>query len=221
MYLDQNHWSLLSAARFGHRAVPAAVAAAGQLMQWANDGRVLVPASAAHFTETVPRYGIPRVASATAILQVSRGWQMRNPVHVRLEEIRRRLAGAVGDAREVFAPQADGFFSMRSDASRQASAATAARVLTAVPSIIALYDTLLETEAIPDHGAVAETAACAWAQKWASLATELHAHRESVSTVRRIVTAALIEDLIDDVIRAALAHGTTPEAGHRVPRGRR
>ncbi len=108
VYLDQNHWSRLSAARFGHRPLaPAVAAAAERLMQWAQDGRVLVPASSAHFTETVPLYGASRLATATAILQVSGGWQMRNPLHVRLEEIRRAVAGRAAGAAEVFAPQAD------------------------------------------------------------------------------------------------------------------
>jgi hypothetical protein len=84
-------------------------------------------------------------------------------------------------------------------------------MLAAVPSIIGLYDTLLETDAISDDGALAETAASAWAQKWAGRAGELHANRESAAMVRRVATALMIEDLIDDVIRAAQAENTTPE----------
>ncbi len=212
VYLDQNHWSRLSAARFGHRPLaPAVAAAAGRLMQWAQDGRVLVPASSAHFTETVPLYGASRLATATAILQVSGGWQMRNPLHVRLEEIRRAVAGRAAGAADVLAPQADGFFTTRSDVGPHAGDGSLADMLAVAPSIIGLYDTLLETDAIADEGAVAETAARRWAQKWARLAGVLRANREPAETVRRVATATLIEDLIDDLLHAARAQNTTPE----------
>jgi hypothetical protein len=212
VYLDQNQWSILAAARFGHRAVSSGVKrAAGQLIELVEAGRVLVPASSAHFTETVPLYGTSRVAIATTILQISRGWQMRSPLDVRLDEIRAAIGGSEPTVGDVFAPQAAEFLGTPSDLGGLADGSAVARVLGVIPSILGLYDTLLETTPIPDEGSVAETQAYGWAQKWAELSEQLHANNEPVSAVMRITTAAMIDDAIDDVERAARSANMTPE----------
>ncbi len=111
LYLDQNHWSALAAARHGHRPVrDAERQAALRLAAMVNAGEVLLPASAGHLVETTPLHGEPRVALAGTMLALSRGWQMRNPLHVRVEEVVRAVRGDDPAAAEVFAPAADEFF---------------------------------------------------------------------------------------------------------------
>ena len=70
----------------------------------------MLPVSAGNLVETTPLHGERRTVLAATILELSRGWQMRNPLHVRLEEILRAVQGQPPIASEVFAPQADGFF---------------------------------------------------------------------------------------------------------------
>jgi hypothetical protein len=99
VYLDQNHWSTIPAARHGHRPVrPQEKQAALRLAELAESGQILLPVSAAHLVETTPMHGAPRVAMAGTVLALGRGWQMRNPLHVRVEEML-RTAGRRRSAR--------------------------------------------------------------------------------------------------------------------------
>jgi hypothetical protein len=114
VYLDQNHWSTLAAVRHGERPARAEeVEPAQRLMQLVEDERLLRPVSAGHLVETMPLHGTRRVALAATVLALGRGWQMRNPLHVRLDELACALAGSAPTIGEVFAPGADGFFGSR------------------------------------------------------------------------------------------------------------
>ncbi|MCP9490590.1 MAG: hypothetical protein MSC31_12035 [Solirubrobacteraceae bacterium MAG38_C4-C5] len=146
VYLDQNHWSTLAAARHGHRPVREGEAeAALRLAELVEAGRILLPVSAGHLVETTPLYGAPRVALAGTVLSLGRGWQMRNPLHVRVEEMFHAVLGVESVAFEVFAPGADGFFSSVGDPGASPSAkpemATALeQVGGLLPDVLGLYD---------------------------------------------------------------------------------
>jgi hypothetical protein len=57
VYLDRNQWSTLAATRLDHRGVSSGVKrAAERLIELVEGGWLLVPASSAHFTETVRLY---------------------------------------------------------------------------------------------------------------------------------------------------------------------
>ena len=121
VYLDQNHWSTLAAARHGHRPVRQGEAeAAVRLAELVEAGRILLPVSAGHLVETTPLHGAPRVALAGTVLALGRGWQMRNPLHVRVEEMLHAVQGVEPVAAEVFAPSADGFFGSVGDPAAEA-----------------------------------------------------------------------------------------------------
>jgi hypothetical protein len=102
VYLDQNQWSLIDntrhdAARDGdnnHEAVR-------QLTEWVKQRRIVLPASSGHYYETTKRFDTgKRYRLGLTILQLSRGWQMRDPLQVRRDELQRafrsRLTQAVG-----------------------------------------------------------------------------------------------------------------------------
>ncbi|MFD5873862.1 hypothetical protein [Streptomyces sp. NPDC060322] len=89
VYLDQNQWSLLSnASRGTERSSEADRAAARKLRNWVDQRRIVLPASAGHYYETSKRFSTEkRYALGLTILQYSRGWQMRDPLQVRRNEL--------------------------------------------------------------------------------------------------------------------------------------
>ncbi|MFJ7272308.1 hypothetical protein ACIQV3_37720 [Streptomyces sp. NPDC099050] len=89
VYLDQNQWSLLSNAdRGSEKSSEADRAAARKLRGWVDQRRIVLPASAGHYYETSKRFSTEkRYALGLTILQYSRGWQMRDPLQVRRNEL--------------------------------------------------------------------------------------------------------------------------------------
>ncbi|MFC7219619.1 hypothetical protein ACFQLX_15810 [Streptomyces polyrhachis] len=89
MYLDQNQWSLLSNADHGApKSGKANQAAARRLREWVDQHRIVLPASAGHYYETGKRFSTDkRYDLGLTILQYSRGWQMRDPLQVRRNEL--------------------------------------------------------------------------------------------------------------------------------------
>jgi hypothetical protein len=87
VYLDQNHWIRLAQRMSAPDKVPAFERdAADRLIELGRDGQILLPVSAAHLTELPPGAGRRRRELGQAILGLSRGWQLRNPVHLRGQE---------------------------------------------------------------------------------------------------------------------------------------
>jgi hypothetical protein len=215
VYLDQNHWSTMAAARHGHRPVrPQEKQAALRLAELAESGQILLPVSAAHLVETTPMHGAPRVALAGTVLALGRGWHMRNPLHVRVEEMLRAVQGAaVPLAAEVFAPGADRFFASLPGGQVTQSPVTALeQLLGAMPAVLGLYEAVIDEQAIHDEGGVAQMAAAGWARNFAELAAELRERNEPAEMVRRAAYANLLIDIKDDILRVALAAGVPPEA---------
>jgi hypothetical protein len=94
VYLDQNHWSTIAAWRCGGRPVSAQQARAAEaLCQLVDDGEAVLPISAGHVLETGALYGGRRVEVACSVLELCRGWLMRNPVWVQQEELASARAG--------------------------------------------------------------------------------------------------------------------------------
>lgn len=116
-YLDQCHWSTLARRISDPDSVTRAddAVAADKLISWARNQRVILPLSSGHMVETTPLYGAKRQSLALAMFELSRGWIMRNPLHVRRDEIA-WVVGNAGpgtprrDRPEVFTLQPDGFY---------------------------------------------------------------------------------------------------------------
>ena len=94
VYLDQNMWSRLAAARHGHRPVSKDEAGAASLLaQLVEKKHIVLPMSSSHFLETGRHRGPNRVPLASALLELSRGWQMRHPGIVGLRELSSAVTG--------------------------------------------------------------------------------------------------------------------------------
>jgi hypothetical protein len=90
VYLDQNQWSAVAKAVHDEYGISQADReAALQLAEWSRQGRITLPASAGHYHETTKRFDqAKRYRLGLCILQLSRGWQMRDPLQVRRDELR-------------------------------------------------------------------------------------------------------------------------------------
>lgn len=229
IYLDQNHWSQIAAARHGHRPVREDERqAALRVADLAEAGTILLPVSAGHLVETTPLHGARRVALAGTVLALGRGWQMRNPLSVRAEELLRAVRGADSAASDVFVPAMDGFLGssqcsttavemsgevLATCASAEQMTATALEQLASpVPAVLGLYDAIIDEEAIPDDDGVARVAAEGWARGLEELAAMLRGADEPADVVRRAAGARMLVDMIDDIVRVAGLVGITPEA---------
>lgn len=166
MYLDQNQWSVLSNAF--HKTGEASkeeCEAADRIAAWVKKGHLVLPASAGHYYETSKRFDTrKRYGLGLTVLQYSRGWQMRDPLRVRRNEVHDGLclrlskpdtmrAEAVFtlDANAIYSPTR-GMNGYSASADLPPAQARAVEVLTAA---VVSIDTMLDAEWLepgPDTG---------------------------------------------------------------------
>lgn len=99
VYLDQKDWSTLANTLNEPAKVPDAErAAAEKLIAWAQSKKVLLPMSAGHMAETCKwTKDEERYRLALTIVQLSAGWQMRDPLDVRRFELRQSFTARFKD----------------------------------------------------------------------------------------------------------------------------
>ncbi|WP_211355176.1 hypothetical protein [Blastococcus colisei] len=213
VYLDQNQWSAVASARHD----PAKVAdeerdAARQLAEWVQQRKIVLPASSGHYYETTKRFDEKkRYALGLTVLQLSRGWQMRDPVQVRRDELHDAFcsfAGTAGSRNAAvftlmpdvlhghwrggtpYVPPAD----LPPDAAFQHQALTSAT---------ALIDVMLDAERIepgPDTG---------WAMANQQFSDWLDGVDRTSQQKRKSIDALLLSDLRTELAEEAHAAGGT------------
>jgi hypothetical protein len=103
VYLDQLHWISLAQYRWSPEKLRGPDrSAAGELMRLLDVGEASVAFSSANMSEMSQMDGRHRRHLATILLTCSRGWQMRNPLSVRGEELRLAMRGESPRAADVF-----------------------------------------------------------------------------------------------------------------------
>lgn len=214
VYLDQNHWVELARARVGSpRLTGDRLDTYLRFTQLAESGRIIVPLSSAHLTEMGRKSGQQRRDVAVTMLRLSRGWQMRNPLQVRNEEL-----DAVFDERAMVRP----VFTLEPDViwthdprprppipkdDVWAEAMTLADDLAAAAS---LADVLADPErAQSDEGL---ELAQRWAASFGDLAQHVRTSPKAKAGLRLVSLARFITDMQEDVARAARDSNMTPEA---------
>jgi hypothetical protein len=212
VYLDQNHWSAIAAARFAHGTVSRDEArAANCLIELVDAKEILLPVSGAQILLRLFR---STGSAGSPWRRRCCSWVVAGRCATRSTYALTRssaLQGRQTVAADVFAPQADRIFSS-SEASSEVVTEVDQRfedLIARVPQILGLYDAVVDPEAIPDEGG--DAAAAAWAAKFAGLAVQLHAAGESAEMVRCVANGNLLVDLLDDVMRVALLAKITPE----------
>ncbi|MCC8250387.1 hypothetical protein [Saccharothrix luteola] len=217
VYLDQNQWvKLAQYLHTPHKLQAAEHAAAATVIDWVRTRRIVLPLSAAHATEigsARPQY---RATLVPLMLDLCRGWQMRDPLRVRVDELlalfgarrHRRSFTPQPGAPAVFTLDPGMLFTGYADAtsSLPLDLDDLQRQLTWVTS---LYSAMLDAEAV-DRTAAVELAG-RWARSFHDLAQELRDNATARRHSRQVVFARIATDMQDHLARAARAAGLTPE----------
>ncbi|MDQ0811186.1 hypothetical protein QFZ63_002900 [Streptomyces sp. B3I7] len=156
VYLDQCHWSTLSNSVFDRTRVrnEKDFEAAERLIEWAEAGRVIIPVSSAHALETSALFNERRQNLASIILKISRGWQMRSPIAVRIHEMSEALSKAYTDSAPLSGLDV---FSLAAGAMDTKERATLpsdlppglSKLTNRVTAFASIYDVLMNPERVP------------------------------------------------------------------------
>ncbi|WP_019073829.1 hypothetical protein [Streptomyces hokutonensis] len=209
VYLDQNQWSMLSNAdRGAEKSSEMDRVAARKLKEWVNQRQIVLPASAGHYFETGKTFSTDkRYGLGLTILQYSRGWQMRDPLQVRRNELHDAFCHRMDrpdrvhsapvftlDADALYAPTRwTGVERMPTPQNRLAFQTKA--LLTASVSIDAILDTQ-QVEDGPDTGWIAAS------QRFSDWLDELD---QDSQQKRRAIDIHLVKDLQQELAEEAAA----------------
>jgi len=147
------------------------------------------------------------------MLDLCRGWQMRSPLQVRTDELGMIFAERAGrtsrSVREVVTLEPGAIFSEHSGYTPPTSSlppdlAAADCHLTWITS---LYSAMLDDER--EDRTAAEDLATRWANSFHELAQELRRNTQARNYSGQITAMRLVNDMQDDVARAALGAGLT------------
>jgi hypothetical protein len=221
VYLDQGHWSALARRIHdpGSFSDPDDAAAADKVIGWARDRRIVLPLSSGHVIETTPLYGAKRKRLALTMLQMSHGWHMRNPVHIRRDEIASVLgsagASAAGHHRpEVFTLDVDSQYATF-PATRPAPATLPEYMnwlCTRLAAVAAEFDLLTDAQRI------ASTKTTAWCEELAALGRDavfqaLPVARRRAAARARALADAAADPLVSELLqRSGLSPADTAPA---------
>jgi hypothetical protein len=211
VYLDQNHWIKLACLQWAPHKLTAHREGYERLLGLARDRAITLPLSSAHAFETARKDGRQRRELATTMLQLSRGWQMRNPLKVRREELVCAIAGLRTDApirpRPVFTLDPDALFHA-SDYQGQPSPDRDLHARLTWASAIA--ETMIEDEREDDEEARAK--AERWRSMYAAIGVGLGESKAKREEKRAAARAAILADFRDDLAGAAAAAGLDSQA---------
>lgn len=193
VYLDQNLWSTLAAARHGHRKVSGQdAAAAAALAQLVEQKHIVLPLSSSHFLETGRHLGPNRVPLASTLLELARGWQMRHPGMIGIRELSSALTGsAPPTAASIFTLQPNAVFLQDFPPPESKYPEPLGSVMSQVIAASGTYDAVIESP-IPDEGSAATL------QRWVAAQDELVKmladDKASPDFVRRVALGRLLAD---------------------------
>jgi len=215
IYLDQNHWSTMMLAihdpeRVSNAAEPAA---APRLVELAHERTVILPMSAAHMSETCKQHDpVQRYLRALTITQLSRGWQLRDPLHLRQLELQTALAARYG-APEVPQPpavtlEADALYDDRGfdpEPIGEDVPPDFGNLLHMMRCASGNIDTMLDGNFVPMGSN------SGWAQGFQKFADFLRENTSGKELKRRRTLAKFVTDLGTELAKAARTVGITPD----------
>jgi hypothetical protein len=218
VYLDQNHWVSLSRfAEGSERLVESEREAAAAITELAQQRKIILPLSAAHYVETARADGKWRRDLAAVMLRLSRGWVMRHPMSVEASELGVTFRGVAKSPtpyppfRSVFSLEPSDIWGLPEEERRHRSSGdlppAMADLVNRLSALASFYSVLAEDSRTVE-GQVE-------AQNWASSHQGLGEHMGGNSLVtpyRRAVTRAkLVSAMGDSPAKAALRAGMTVE----------
>ncbi|MEH0419895.1 hypothetical protein [Streptomyces sp. B21-083] len=215
VYLDQNQWSTLSNSCHDLQKSSEKDQAAGRkLKDWVEQRRIILPASSSHYFETGKRFSTEkRYALGLTVLQYSRGWQMRDPLQVRRNELHDAFCHRLGRPGEIrsapiFTLDPDALFSpiRWTDSGLPPTLLSQFGFhLDALVAASASIDTMLDTERIGEGQDTGWTAA---SQRFSDWLDELD---QDSQQKRRAVDIHIITDLQQELAEEAATAGVPTE----------
>jgi hypothetical protein len=210
VYLDQCHWitlarQLWAPAKVLEREREAAV----ELIRMAQAREVILPISSANLTEMTPTDGAHRRDLGLTMLQLSWGWQMRNPVHVRGAELRASFAGEQPVAHNVFTLAPGVLFIGETPLAAPAARGPVTAFTQRISEVFAIYQVAVEDRRIPNPEG--KEKAEAWAQEQRRFALLLREDRVGPAKAQHYAAARLVHDLAEEVLAAARGAGLSEE----------
>jgi hypothetical protein len=216
VYLDQKDWSTVANSIYSPDKVPPQErAAALRLIEFARKSQVVLPLSSAHMSETCKwSKGDSRYRLALTILQLSAGWQMRDPLDVRRTELNRSFrqttrGEVLGSAPTVVTLEPNVIHgATRGRAGRHAPddfPPDAALALEALTSLSGTFDTMLDADP------VAMTATPKWVAKNARFSAWLSKETARTATEKAACAEALFfADTAGEIAEEAHEAGISP-----------
>ena len=208
IYLDQNMWRQIVDALNTPEAVrDGELEPTLDLIGLAKQGRVLLPLSAGHMMETGPLYGERRVAVATQMISLSRGWVMTHPLIVRFVELLALFQEVPAATPELnicrFGLDYRLFFSEpQQSVDWDTPDETARRLIDSVSGIQAIMAVLLEDEA--EQSIAGQESTQNWATEMSSFAVRLASERVPKEHRRAWTLDVVLGDLAHDVNKVAV-----------------
>lgn len=218
VYLDQNHMSTLSKAVRAPKRVSDVREwlAALKLISWAGSGRVVIPFSGAHMSETAAwSDDDARHHLAITILSVSRGWQLRDPLQQRADELTSLIHRSIG--RETSVPSAVTLEPNAAIVSRVAPSSARDPEIDDVPALRHVYQSTLwfnvATAVMLAESPVIKGSLTGWTERVQRVTDFLGglAADRAKSARRRAAAAFMFGDEAREAARAASNAGATAE----------
>ncbi|CAN5196341.1 hypothetical protein BH09ACT5_BH09ACT5_05970 [soil metagenome] len=216
VYLDQKDWSTLAKVLYEPTKVPGAERdASEQLIAWARERKVILPMSGGHMSETCKwTDDEARYRLALTILQLSSGWQMRDPLDVRRFELRRSFTSRFRSIdlpdREVFTLEPYAVNRLSPDGRRleipvefPADVALATAALT---SISGNFDTMLDAKYVPMGSSPGWVIKNQKFTDWLMIETARTSPQK-----RKSVDVLFLDDTSKEIAEEAFRAGITPE----------
>lgn len=204
VYLDQRHWITL-AQRLRN---PSAVAQAERqpaehLIELSRSKSLVFPLSSANLWEIAPT-GRHRRDVALTMVELSRGWQLRDPVSVRGQELRRAMAReSPVQAEAVITLEPGAIFNATFSSSEGAGLPDEWRVLSErMTNAEASLAAMLEDDP-PAEAQKRRSVAAAWAEPHHLLAVRMRDARTPREQVRTNTLGRLASDLRTELVEAA------------------
>lgn len=204
VYLDQRHWITLAQRLHNPSAVAQAERQpADRLIEMSRSRSIVFPLSSANLWEIAPT-GRHRRDVALTMVELSRGWQLRDPVSVRGQELRRAMAGARNvRAEAVITLEPGAIFNAAFSLVGGAGLPDDWRVLyERMTNAEASLAAMLEDDP-PAEAQKRRSVAAAWAEPHHLLAVQMRDARTPREHVRINTLARLVSDLRTELAEAA------------------
>jgi hypothetical protein len=213
VYLDQNVWSLVAQALHDPQWAgrPADRAGALRLARLVQESKIVLPLSSGHYTETTKwSDDQSRYRLALTTLQLSRGWQMRDPFAMRRQELSAALRSHAGIPVVPVPPvfTLDAYAASRDMEPSQVSAEFTpgqASMLQALTYATVMIDVMLDADQIPPT-----TATIGWATANQAFSDWLDSEvARPGPRKRKSVDVLLLQDISREIAEEATAAGLT------------